>query len=53
MTSPDDRLVVWLAGRPAADLCRGDARGPVLSYREDYLNGPHIPLSPALALQQR
>ncbi len=49
MTSPDDRLVVWLAGRPAADLCRGDARGPVLSYREDYLNGPHIPLSPALA----
>ncbi|AXE38868.1 type II toxin-antitoxin system HipA family toxin [Acidipropionibacterium virtanenii] len=49
MSSPDDHLVVWLAGRPAADLHRGDARGPVLAYRESYLDGPHIPLSPVFA----
>lgn len=48
MTSSDDHLVVWLAGRPAADLYRGGDGGPVLRYRESYLDGPHVPLSPAL-----
>lgn len=46
MTSPDDHLVVWLAGRPAADLFRGDSRGPVLTYREEYLAKAYVPISP-------